>query len=83
MLDPAVQDRMNTPEIAHYYSRNAHRIAAFRSTLDLLSIPLPAWAERGVSGRTADHKAVLSSYRADNPETLHQATMRKHQERTR
>jgi hypothetical protein len=50
--------------------------------LDLLSIPLPDWAARDISGRAAANRNAMAAFRADNPETLHQATMRKVREHT-
>lgn len=59
--------------------KTEHRAACFRATLDLLGIPLPTWAQRLPSGRKPSI-SVEAAYRADNPETLHQATTRRHQE---
>lgn len=76
-IEPAVAGLLNLPEVIDYFSPNGHRMAAFRATLDLLNIPLPDWAVRGISGRAAARRNTIAAYRADNPETLHQATMRK------
>ena len=70
-------DGLNNPTVAEYFTRNPHRLAAFRATLDLLSIPLPDWAERDISGRAAATRNAMAAFRADNRETLHEATMRK------
>jgi hypothetical protein len=70
-------DGLNNPAAADYFTRNPHRLAAFRATLELLSIPLPDWAERDISGRAAATRNALTAFRADNPETLAEATARK------
>jgi hypothetical protein len=70
-------DGLNNPVVHEYFTRNPHRLAAFRATLDLLSIPLPDWAERDVSGRAAATRKTMAAFRADITETLHEATMRK------
>jgi hypothetical protein len=62
-----------------YFTKNDHRMAAFRGALEMLGIPLPLWAERRPSGRKPSVSVALA-YRADNPETLHEATMRKSRE---
>jgi len=74
---PVDTDRLNHPGVSNYFTRNPHRLAAVRAMLDLLSIPFPGWAERDISGRAAANRNMLAAFRADNPETLHQATMRK------
>ena len=76
-IDPAVAGILNLPGVVDYFSPNAHRMAAFRATLDLLNIPLPDWAIRGISGRAAARRDTIAAYRADNRETFHEATMRK------
>jgi hypothetical protein len=76
-IEPAVAGLLNLPEVIDYFSPNGHRMAAFRATLDLLNIPLPDWAVRGISGRAAARRNTIAAFRQDNPETLHQATMRK------
>ena len=70
-------DGLNNPAVADYFTRNPHRLAACRALLDLLGIPLPDWAARDISGRAAATRNAMEAFRADNPETLHQATMRK------
>jgi len=70
-------DGLNNPAVADYFSRNPHRLAAARAMLDLLSIPLPDWAARDISGRAAATRNAMTAYRADNPETLAEATARK------
>jgi hypothetical protein len=76
-IEPAVAGLLNLPEVIDYFSPNGHRMAAFRATLDLLNIPLPDWAIRGISGRAAARRNTIAAYRADNRETLHEATVRK------
>ena len=46
-------DNLNTPQAAAYFTKNPHRIGALRTTLDILGITYPAWAERGRPGRKA------------------------------
>ncbi len=69
-------DTLNNPHVAEYFTRNPHRLAACRAMLDLLTIPLPDWAARDISGRAAATRNALAAYRTDNPETLYEATMR-------
>lgn len=57
----------NNPDLADYFSGNSNRMAACRAMLDLLRIPLPDWAVRGVQGRAAHTKAMVAAFRADNP----------------
>ena len=76
-IEPAVAGLLNLPEVIDYFSPNGHRMAAFRATLDLLNIPLPDWAVRGISGRAAARRNTIAAYREDNPEGLRRATMRK------
>ena len=67
----------HTPDAADYFTRADHRIlCGCRATLEMLGIPLPDWAQRKPTGPKPG-KAILAAYRADNPETLHEATMRK------
>jgi hypothetical protein len=73
-------DQLNNPAVADYFTRNPHRLAACRALLDLLSIPLPSWAVRDISGRAAATRNIMRAFRADNPETLYQATVRKSRE---
>lgn len=70
---------LDTREAEQYFTKNEHRMASFRGALELLGLPFPAWAMRKPSGRKPSI-SVASAYRADNPETLHEATMRKAQE---
>ena len=76
-IDTGVFD---TPEATDYFTKADHRIlCGCRATLEMLGIPLPEWAQRKPTGPKPG-KAIMSAYRADNPETLHQATMRKSRE---
>ena len=82
-IDPAVIGILHNPGVIDYFSRNAHRMAACRALLDLLSIPLPDWAKRDISGRAAARRNAIAAFRADHPETLHQRTIRLQRDRTR
>lgn len=66
-----------------YFTERADRriMIGLRATLEMLSIPLPEWAERKPTGRKPG-RAIAAAFRSDNPETLHEATMRKVQEHT-
>ena len=78
-IDTGVFD---TPEAADYFTKADHRIlCGCRATLEMLGIPLPDWAQRKPTGPKPG-KAIMAAFRADHPETLHQATMRKAQEHT-
>ena len=57
----------NNPDVAAYFTGNDHRIATCRAMLDLLCIPYPDWAKRGLSGRAGHRKAVMQAYNRDNP----------------
>lgn len=57
----------NNPDLAEYFTGNSNRMAAFRAMLDLLCIPYPAWAKRGLSGRAGHRKAVMKACNQDNP----------------
>lgn len=81
-VDPAVIGILNHPGVIDYFSRNAHRMASFRALLELLSIPLPDWATRDISGRAANRRNVIAAFREEHPETLRQRTMRLQGERT-
>ena len=77
MIDTGVLD---TAEAQAYFSKADHRIlCGCRATLEMLGIELPQWAQRKPTGPKPG-KAIMAAYRADHPETLHQATMRKSQE---
>lgn len=73
-IDTGVFD---TPEAEAYFTKADHRIlCGCRATLEMLGIPLPEWAMRKPTGPKPGNR-IAAAYRADNPETLHQATMRK------
>jgi hypothetical protein len=55
------------PALADYFQGNSNRMAACRAMLDLLGIPYPEWAKRGLSGRAAHRKQMLADCRRDNP----------------
>lgn len=57
----------NNPDVAEYLTGNGHRIATCRAMLDLLCIPYPAWAKRGLSGRAGHRKAIMKACNQDNP----------------
>ena len=63
-----ISDRLSDPTLERFFNHNAHRRAATRSLLELLGVPLPHWAERNVSGRTAATKAAWSAWKRDNPD---------------
>ena len=68
-MDPnEISRRLIHPGVATYFSGNGHRIAAFRALLDLLSIPHPDWAARGISGAGFARRATMTAYQADNPQ---------------
>ena len=72
---------LNTDYAEAYFTERADRriMIGLRATLEMLGIPLPEWAERKPTGRKPG-RAIMAAYRADNPETLHEATMRKSRE---
>jgi hypothetical protein len=57
----------DNPALADYFQGNTNRMAACRAMLDLLGIPYPDWAKRGLSGRAAHRKQMLADCRRDNP----------------
>jgi hypothetical protein len=70
------------PEAKAYFGKADHRIlCGCRATLEMLGIPLPEWASRKPSGPKPG-RAIMAAFRADHPETLHEATMRKVAEHT-
>jgi len=81
-IDPAVAGLLNIPGVVEYFSPNAHRMAAFRAVLELLSIPLPDWATRDISGRAAARRNAIAAFRQDNPETLYERTVRLNRQQT-
>ena len=44
-------NNLNTPQAAAYFTKNPHRAAALRTTLDLLGMTYPHWAVRERPGR--------------------------------
>jgi hypothetical protein len=81
-IDPAVIGILSNPGVVEYFTGNAHRMAACRALLDLLSIPLPNWAKRDISGRAAARRNIIAAFREEHPESLHHRTMRLQTERT-
>jgi hypothetical protein len=69
---------LSTDYAETYFTERADRriMIGLRATLEMLGIPLPAWAERKPTGRKPG-RSIAAAYRADNPETLHEATMRR------
>ncbi len=68
---------LSSPEAREYFTNADHRIlCGCRATLEMLGIALPDWAERRPPGPKPG-RAIMDAYRRDNPETLHEATMRK------
>lgn len=63
-----ISDRLSDPRLADYFAGNAHRIATFRALVEVLDLPLPDWAERGVGGRTNATKEALNRFRQDYPD---------------
>jgi hypothetical protein len=59
--------RLNHPDVAKYYLGNGHRIAAFRSLLGLLDLPLPDWALRMPSGAAANRVTTMNTYKDETP----------------
>ena len=60
--------KLEHPSIATYFTGNGHRIASFRTLLDMLNIPLPTWAARGISGIGPARRDAVAAYQADNPQ---------------
>ena len=72
----------DTPRATDYFTKADHRIlCGCRATLEMLDIPLPDWAQRKPTGPKPG-RAIMAAFRADNPETLYEATMRKSAEHT-
>lgn len=73
---------LETPQARDYFSKADHRImCGCRATLEMLGIPLPDWARRKPTGPKPG-RAIAAAFRADNPETLYEATLRRSRERT-
>ena len=59
---------LNSPEAEAYFSRADRRVMiGLRATLEILRLPVPAYATRRKSGPTPA-KAVLAAFTADNPQ---------------
>lgn len=67
ILSAGFQALQTNPNLAYYFQGNSNRMAACRAMLDLLGIPYPDWAKRGLSGRAAHRKQMLADCRRDNP----------------
>src|SRR6476661_6623502 len=69
---------LSTDYAETYFTERADRriMSGLRATLEMLGIALPDWAERRPTGRKPG-RSIAAAFRADNPETLHEATMRK------
>jgi hypothetical protein len=69
---------LSTDYAESYFTERADRriMIGLRATLEMLGIPLPDWAERKPTGRKPG-QTIAAAHRADHPETLHEATMRK------
>ena len=68
-MNPAdLAAKLEHPSIAAYFTGNGHRIASFRTLLDILNIPLPQWAARGISGIGSARRDAVSAFTADNPQ---------------
>lgn len=67
ILSAGFQALQSNPNLAYYFQGNSNRMAACRAMLDLLGIPYPDWAKRGLSGRAAHRKQMLADCRRDNP----------------
>lgn len=72
--------RLHHAAIANYLTNSDRRIiAGARFVLEALDIPFPDYLERRPAGRPFGNR-VMDDFRRDNPETLHQMTVRKSQE---
>jgi hypothetical protein len=71
MADITVSDDViNSPAASAYFSRADRRVMiGLRAALEMLSIPIPAYAERKPIGRPPA-KAVREAYRKDHPGEL-------------
>lgn len=69
--------RLENPAVKDYLTNADRRvIVGVRFLLELLNLPYPDYLNRKPAGRPLA-KQIMSEFRRDNPETLHQATMRK------
>jgi hypothetical protein len=58
---------INSPQAEAYFTRADRRVMiGLRATLELLRLPVPAYAERRIPGPTPA-KAVTAAFAADNP----------------
>lgn len=72
--------RLEHPAFKEHMTNADSRIkAGARFVFDALDIPLPDYLERKPAGRPFAN-GVMASFRKDNPETLHEATMRRSNE---
>lgn len=60
--------RLEHPSISAYFKGNGHRMAAIRALLDLMNMPYPAWAARGISGVSSAKRNAVVAFIADNPQ---------------
>ena len=63
-----ISDRLDDPRVEQFFTKNRHKQSATRGLLDLLGVPLPAWAQRNLSGAASIAKAATDRFRADNPQ---------------
>lgn len=79
-MHPIDIGRLEHPAVQTYLSTADRRIkAGARFIFDTLEIPYPSYLERRPAGRPLA-KSVMDAFRADNPETLYETTMRKRRE---
>lgn len=73
--------RLDHPSVEDYLTNTADRrvLAGARFVLEALDVPYPEYLKRKPAGRPLA-KRIMADFRADNPETLHQATVRKSSE---
>lgn len=73
-IDP---NRLDHPAVKDYLmSADRRIITGARFILEAFNIPYPEYLNRKPAGRPLA-KRIMAEFRTDNPETLHQATMRK------
>ena len=79
-MTPVDLGLLESPAVEEYLSKSDRRIlAGARFILEALNIPYPEYLKRKPAGRPLA-KRILTDYRKDNPETLHEYTMRKSNE---
>lgn len=73
--------RLEHPGVKDYLTTTADRrvLAGARFVLEALNLPYPDYLSRKPAGRPLA-KRIMSDFRRDHPETLHQATTRRQQE---